>query len=251
MSAPWYETAFGAHYPQLYAHRDEAEALRCLELLPSLAPLAAQGRPVLDLGCGDGRHLRRIGELGGVAFGLDLSEHLLALADRRPQHPPLLRGDMRQLPLGSATLDSVLSLFTAFGYFGPLQDNAPVVAEVSRVLAAGGHWFLDYLDAGRVLAELEAQPVSRRERRLGGVLAVETRRLSPDRRQVCKDVSLELEPGREPLRYTEEVALFTLEEMDALAAAHGLIRVADAGSYDGAALGQGDRWILVYRKEGS
>lgn len=251
MSKPWFETAFGAHYPRLYAHRNEAEARLCLDLLPRLAPLSAHGAPVLDLGCGDGRHLQRITALAGTAFGLDLSLDLLQLAAGRGEGLNLVRGDMRHLPLQDSSLDGVLSLFTAFGYFGPLPRNAPVVREVSRVLAPGGHWFLDYLDAERVRAELEQQSAVRRERRLGDVPVVETRRLSDDGTQVCKDVSLRIAPDQEPLQYTEEVALFTVAQMDELAASHGLRRVAAAGSYAGAALGDGDRWILVYRKEGS
>jgi len=52
------------------------------------------------------------------------------------------------------------------------------------------------------------------------------------------------------LRYTEAVAVFDLAEMDALAGESGLTRVAAAGAYDGAALGDGDRWLLVYRRAG-
>ena len=51
---PWFATAFGAHYPLLYRHRDADEAARAVALLPTLAPLH---EPILDLGCGDGRHL--------------------------------------------------------------------------------------------------------------------------------------------------------------------------------------------------
>ncbi|PID81722.1 SAM-dependent methyltransferase [bacterium DOLJORAL78_65_58] len=249
MTRPWFETAFGAHYPRLYAHRDEAEARLCLDLLPRMAPLQPTGRPVLDLGCGDGRHLARIAEMTSLVLGLDLSRDLLRLAAGRPGTGNLVRGDMRRLPLRAGSLDSVLSLFTAFGYFGPLAGNAPVVREVARVLTTGGHWFLDYLDPERVRAELAGRPPVRRERLLGEARVLETRRLSADGTQVCKEVVLHHDPGAEPLRYTEEVALFSLEQMDDLAATCGLRRVAAAGSYGGAELGAGDRWILVYRRE--
>ncbi len=35
-ATPWYASAFGAHYPLLYRHRDETEARRCLQLLRQL-----------------------------------------------------------------------------------------------------------------------------------------------------------------------------------------------------------------------
>ena len=127
---PWFQAAFGAHYTLLYAHRDETEARRCLELLPSLAPVMGPG---LDLGCGDGRHLQLVRQAGQEAVGLDLSAHLLALAvDRIGAGAPLVRGDMRHLPLVSGGFQTVLSLFTAFGYFGAPEANAEPVAEVAR-----------------------------------------------------------------------------------------------------------------------
>jgi len=71
--SPWYEAAFGAHYPLLYRHRDLAEAQRCLELLPSLAPLTNDGAGIiLDLGCGDGRHTAWLDQSGVDVVGLDL-----------------------------------------------------------------------------------------------------------------------------------------------------------------------------------
>lgn len=271
MADPWFVTAFGAHYPALYGHRDEVEARLCLDLLPRLAPLSgagpAAGRPLLDLGCGDGRHLAHLASLAVPAIGLDLSPHLLAGARRRlggkRDAAPLVRGDMRRLPFGDGSLGGVLSLFTAFGYFGPLAANGGVVAEIGRVLAAGGHWFLDYFDAGQVRRELEPAGVpALRERKVGPCAVTETRRLDSVGGVVLKDVVLTPLPGREDeagalgvgpagLRYQEEVALFALDELDALATGHQLDRVAAAGGYEGQPLGGGSRWLLVYRKRDS
>lgn len=41
-------------------------------------PVLAEG-PVLDLGCGSGRHLTELRKVNPRAFGLDLSKHLLEL----------------------------------------------------------------------------------------------------------------------------------------------------------------------------
>lgn len=254
----WYESAFGAFYPVLYAHRDGREAARCLRLLPQLAPLgAAQGAPVLDLGCGDGRHLAPLAATGLRVVGLDLSAPLLAAARGRAPGVPLVRGDMRRLPFAAGSLASVLSLFTAFGYFGADAGDRDVAVGIGRALRPGGHWFLDFLDADRVRAELAGGEASRR--RVAGPLAVtETRRL--DGGFVVKDVRLEPLPGRaaeagalgvgaEGLGYAERVALHPLAALDGMAAAGGMRRVAGAGSYEGAELGAGPRWLLAYRRE--
>jgi len=260
---PWFQAAFGAHYPLLYQHRDETEARRCLELLPQLASLSAgKSTRILDLGCGDGRHLKWLAAAGYAAVGLDLSRQLLALAAARQgvSHRPLVQGDMRRLPFGAGSFSSVLSLFTAFGYFGPPAANGEPVAEIARVLKPGGHWFLDYFDGDRVLAELGDGKVRTRDRELACLRIRESRRYLSEQRQVVKEVQLTALPGREPeatavgvgpagLAYTEQVAVFTLAELHDLAAGCGMVLVAAAGGYDGAPLGQGPRWILVYRKE--
>jgi SAM-dependent methyltransferase len=254
----WYHTAFGAHYPALYAHRDRAEARQCLALLPRLAPLGPG--PVLDLGCGEGRHLQELAAAGVPAVGLDLSAALLVRARAAAPGRPLVRGDMRQLPFRAQACSAVLSLFTAFGYFGPVARHEPVTAGIARVLRPGGHWFLDFLDSERVAAELAGgAPV--RERELGGVAVHEQRQLASAPRRVIKTVTLtpgEGDPASAArlgipaggLQYREEVTLMSLEELDGLAAGAGLVRVAAAGDYDGAPLqpGASARWLLVYRR---
>lgn len=257
VSEPWFEVAFGEHYPEIYGHRDEAEARQCLQLLPSLAPLNASGDKVLDLGCGDGRHLEYLKNSGVDPIGLDLSASLLAIADNRSDGVPLVRGDMRQLPFEKQSFSSVLSLFTAFGYFGSLENNKPMVQEVARVIAPGGHWFLDYFNCENVKRELGSGEEFRRERTINGMRITEVRRFSETDSLVYKDVSLERTNGtasivnlpHDGLHYTEKVAVFTLGEIDELALSLGLVRVASAGSYDGCSLPEGDRWILVFRKE--
>lgn len=267
MSEPWYRRAFGAHYPVLYAHRDESEAERCLDLLLGMAPLggddAARTVTILDLGCGDGRHLESLRRRGHDAVGLDLSAELLVRAARRDLKPPLhlVRGDMAALPFADGSFTAVLSLFTAFGYFGALDDNEVVVRQVARVLAPGGRWFLDYLDADRVRAELAGAAPAERSRRTGPLAIHESRFLGPGADRVIKEVRIVPAAGRvdeaaalavpaRGIEYREQVALFAVGELDGMAGRLGLERVAEAGSYDGAPLGAGDRWILIYRRRG-
>ena len=243
---PWFETAFAAHYPLLYAHRDTQEAQDCVALLPKLAPLGPG--PVLDLGCGAGRHLRYLAAARVRAVGVDLSADLLAEAARQRRTDAadygLVRGDMRYIPLHDGACSAVLSLFTAFGYFGALADNAQVVAEVTRVLRPSGHWFLDLFNGQRVAAELGDGRCHERQRELGPLQVTERRWLVRDPDRVVKEVQLQPLADREAeadgwgisaagLEYTEEVALFTLDGLDDLAGHYGLQRVAAAGGYDG------------------
>jgi SAM-dependent methyltransferase len=254
----WYEVAFGAHYPLLYSHRDAGEAVRAVEAVRRLAPLG--DGPRLDLGCGAGRHLAPLAADGSLVVGLDLSRSLLAAAAAAGEGGRLVRADMRRLPLGDGTFAAVLSLFTAFGYFGPLAAHAPLLAEIARVLRPGGFWCLDYLNCEAVRRQLVAGPEAPREEERGPLRITQQRRLAVDR--VVKRVSVTPLPGHEPaaaalgvpatgLTYAEEVALFPLEALDALAAAHGLRRVAGAGGYGDESLTDAGapRWLLAFRRE--
>ena len=263
LSNRWFAEAFGAHYPLLYQHRDAAEAERCIAGLQDLAPLVDRsGELILDLGCGDGRHLELLFKLGFDAVGLDLSSHLLERARARNSGSPgfpLVRGDMRHLPFVENSFASVLSLFTAFGYFGSPAANREPVREIARALKPAGRWFLDYFDGDRVLTELGSGETKTRDRELGPLTVRELRRLAADRSSVSKDVILRPRPGKQAeamelgvpprgLEYTEQVAVFSIQELDGMAADEGLVRVAAGGGYEGQELGQGSRWILVYQK---
>lgn len=257
MTDAWFEVAFGEYYPEIYGHRDEAEALACLNLLPTLAPLNCRNLPVLDLGCGDGRHLAFQEKSGFKTIGLDLSAQLLKIASERPHSSPLIRGDMRCLPIADNSLGAVLSLFTAFGYFGSLKDNAGMIQDVARTITPGGHWFLDYFNCDRVKRELGSGDKFVRERTTRRFKITEIRQYSAAEEVVTKEVHLENLSDSETmvelpvggLRYTERVAVFSLAEIDKSAGEHGLVRVASASTYHGGSLDGGNRWILVYRKE--
>lgn len=263
MTEKWFETAFGTHYPLLYAHRDQAEAVQCLELLDRLVPFEKIPEAgILDLGCGDGRHLELLSRKGLDAVGLDLSGELLRFAGERkswPSAPRLVRGDMRHLPFRAGSFSSVLSLFTAFGYFGPPAANRDPVREIAAVLTPAGHWYFDYFDGDRVRDELGSGEPRVRTREMGPLSVEEERWFNSDDSVVCKAVRLLPQPGKEAdaaklaipasgLSYTEKVAVFTLDELKRMAAVEGLELIASAGGYQGQPLGQGSRWILVFRK---
>lgn len=257
----WYETAFGAHYRWLYAHRDDDEAARCVQTLAGRTDL---GRgPVLDLACGAGRHLTRLAARcpAGVV-GSDLSTALLDEArGRAGETLGLVRADMRALPFGDAAFTTVVSLFTAFGYFGALADHAPMLSGLVRVLAPGGDWCLDYLNCAAVRRAVAAAPAPL-DRTVGPCRVRETKTLPPAGDRILKRVEIRPAPGREAdatalgvpaggLDYTESVALFDVADLDRLAAASGLSRVDAWGGYDGRVLDPdtAERWLLLYRRD--
>jgi len=174
----WYESAFEADYLALYAHRDAAEARAQVDCL---LEWGFEG-DLIDLGCGPGRHLVALEERGVRAFGLDRSTAMLAAAPPELR-PRLVRGDLRRLPFADGSFDGALSMFSSFGYFGPVGDRA-ALAEAARVLRPGGRLCLDLADPGAVRTGLVAES----RRREGDLELVESRSLAEDGRLVIKRV---------------------------------------------------------------
>ncbi len=248
MPKPWYIDGFGAHYLELYAHRNVREAAQAVKLLDG-AGLDLAGLSILDLGCGPGRHIAALNRRGTRVLGLDLSTDLLREARRRGggrEGSQLIRGDMRRLPLADESVDGVLSMFTSFGYFPGDAENWTVLEEVDRVLRPGGFYLFDFLNRAKVLKDL--RPESRQES--DRFLAEERRRVEGDR--VFKEVRiLERKSGEETLRYEESVRLFSRAEIVEAAELRGLRVERGWGSYSGQAYSEAEspRLILLFRKD--
>mgnify|MGYP001828931512 CR=1 FL=1 len=225
---PWYEEAFGADYRRVYPHRD-LEGAR-----PEVAFLLERGvrGRTLDLCCGFGRHSLLLREAGVEAFGLDLSEELLAAARDLPGWDQwlatrLVRADMTRIPFADRAFDSVVNLFSSFGYLGEAGD-ARVLREVARVLRPDGLAVLDLMCAERVRATLA--PSSEREG--PGFVLLEERRLVEGGRRVVKQVDLRLDSG-ERRRWREDVRLYEPDEIERMLAAAGLEPGSAWGDFEG------------------
>ena len=76
----WYESWFESpHCHALYSHRDEHEAAAFVDRLLGRLVLKP-GSTVADLGCGTGRHARRLAAHGKRVLGIDLSETFIQAA---------------------------------------------------------------------------------------------------------------------------------------------------------------------------
>jgi len=109
----------------------------------TLAQLNA-GETVLDLGSGGGIDVllsaRRVGPTG-FAYGLDMTDEMLALAEknrieRRVDNVRFLKGQIEQIPLPDASVDVVISncVINLSG------DKPSVLREAFRVLKPGGRF---------------------------------------------------------------------------------------------------------------
>jgi SAM-dependent methyltransferase len=245
---PWFVDAFGEWYTLVYPHRDEGEAGR---FIGALNPhVGWEGRTVLDVGCGNGRYLRSLRASGARPVGLDLSPDLLrearALRESSQGDWPLIRGDMRRLPVAAESFDVVASFFTSFGYFEEAEDDM-VLAESARAVRPRGIHVLDTLNRAPVLA----RSLRDTERVVQGYRVRERRRLEGDGRRIVKAVEVTRDPVSSPVAaYEERVTLYAPEEIRERLRAHGLERVLEWGDYDGAPFdaARSARHVIVSRR---
>jgi len=139
--APWWESYFSAQYGALY-RGPLAPELSTEDDVETVARLfSGSAAPVLDVGCGYGRHLDRARRAGVPAVGLEYSAALLNLLPRRARKAAI-RGDMRSLPFAGGALGGAWMLFNTFGYFDD-AENEGVLAGLARVLAPGARLLMD------------------------------------------------------------------------------------------------------------
>jgi ubiquinone/menaquinone biosynthesis C-methylase UbiE len=221
----WYEEWFGEDYLRLYPHRDDADARRAVALIARSIHLQPGWR-VLDVACGAGRHARAFVEAGARCFGLDLSATLLLVA-RGVTDAPLIRADMRQLPVRPASMHLTVNLFTSFGYFDQDAEHRTALEEMISTVQPGGWFVIDFLNPAAVRRELVPEEMVH----LPGQTVQVTRSVSPDGRYVCKSIR-----APEGKHYLERVRLFEPEQISAMLESTGVRIRHRFGNYDGSVL---------------
>jgi SAM-dependent methyltransferase len=208
----WFDSSF---YHQLYANRNEKEAADFIDNLINELDLPANA-PVLDLGCGAGRHAKQLCEKGFSVTGLDLSAASIWRA-RKMENDRLrfLKHDMR-VPFGFNCFDAVFNFFTSFGYFTDNSENSTVIRNVSNSLKPGGIFVMDYLNP--VVASKKLVPFEMKE--IDGVFYKIER--TEDEDFFYKKITIGAEGMSEPMVHVEQVRKFSLFDLDCLFRVNGL-----------------------------
>ena len=154
---------------------DPAISLGCGNplLLAELHP----GEVVLDLGSGGGLDVllsaRRVAP-GGHAYGVDMTDEMLALANRNKEHAGLenvtfLKGTIEQVPLPDGAVDVVISNCV----INLSDDKGAVIREAFRVLKPGGRLAVSDMVEVRPLPEAVKHDLDARAGCIAGTIPVD------------------------------------------------------------------------------
>ncbi len=222
----WFERWFGEEYLLVYEHRNLQEAEQESQAIADILHMEKNDL-VLDLCCGPGRHDSLFARIGCRIIGLDFSMPLLKIAlEAIPPgniYPLYIRGDARRLPFRNGVFDSVLNLFTSFGYFED-DENHELLFSIARILKPGGSFFIDYLNPDKVVRELVPESTRKKE----GMKIIEKRRIVPETKRVEKTIELHWDNNRQ--MFHESVRLYTRDEILGMLDESGLETIEVIGS---------------------
>lgn len=152
VKADWWRDIFNANY--LRTDGDvvedpditEAEIDAFLELVD-----VGQDACILDLCCGQGRHLLELARRGFTnLYGVDRSHYLISRAKRVARQQGFTatfrEGDARKLRFREDTFDLIYLAGNSFGYFESEEDDIAVLTELRRLLKPAGQLLIDFTD---------------------------------------------------------------------------------------------------------
>jgi len=230
MNNKWWKEVFGLEYGAAFSefYSDEKTAQEVKFLVESVG--LKKGESILDIPCGQGRHVKVLAEAGYDVTGLDWSEDLLELARKKMNESEaeatLVQGDMRSFSFGRE-FDAVVTLGNSFGYFED-QDNEEFVKLVSSHLKSGGTFVLDLPNTAGMLRS----PLGKSEFKFeGGHVRTEAYEFDP--RSMKLGIRWEIKVEEKEKQVEGFLRLYTLPEACGLLLRHGLKVLKVFGSFSG------------------
>lgn len=191
--------------------------------------------PVLDLGCGHGRHLA--GRGGLEVIGVDGDP--LSLAEARAL-APVARADLRRLPFRAGAFGGAWCWYNTLGTFED-GEVPPLLAGLARCLRPGGRLIIQGSHPQRAMSQPEAGyegPLA------DGAQLVEKARYSPERRRDEIRRSLTLPDGR-VMAASFFIRYYDLDEWRLLLAQAGFELQWWMGGIDGSPLSETSTDVIV------
>lgn len=141
----WYENAYASEGFKAQRLYPNEELLRFLgrHYFSRVAREDRKDIKILELGCGSGANLWMIAKEGFDAYGIDLSQSAIDLAQQMMDHwqtqATLVQGSIDDLPFEDGEFDVIVDVFSANCL--PEKDFSVCLSEVYRCLKSGGRFF--------------------------------------------------------------------------------------------------------------
>jgi SAM-dependent methyltransferase len=145
----WFENDEFWRHLEPFLFDDERLNSTCEEIDQIVALLKLKlGSSVLDLCCGPGRHSLELARRGYMVTGVDRTDFYLTKAKKqaRKENLPVefLKEDMRRF-IREEAFNSVMLMFTSFGYFEKSSQDYQVLDNVFQSLKKNGLLLLDLM----------------------------------------------------------------------------------------------------------
>ena len=161
VKADWWRNLFNANYLRTDGDvvEDQDITRSEVDLFVDVLGLSPDS-VILDLCCGQGRHVMELSRRGFEnVSGLDRSHYLISRARKLKRqeglHVTFREGDARKTPFATDTFDAVLIAGNSYGYFESTKDDLDVLYEVRRVLKPHGKLLIDITDGGKMRKKFE------------------------------------------------------------------------------------------------
>ncbi len=183
--------------------------------------------PVLDLCCGQGRHILELARRGhSQLFGLDRSHYLITRARSVNKKQKLgvtfKEGDARNIPFPADTFKAVYMAGNSFGYFESAKDDLRTLNQVKRVLRPRGKILIDMTDGDFIRQSFQPRSWEWIDEK---VFVCRERSLGEEgRRLISREVITDVEKGVIADQFYAE-RLYNLEEIEGLLSKAGFTNI--------------------------
>ncbi len=244
----WYKTLFEQEDPIRYGIYAESDSSRAQVDFVIEKTGVEPGARVLDLCCGQGRHLLELIRRGYSGVGADLSEYMLSkcreVAEEDGIPVELIRCDMREIDFES-DFDLVINMFTAFGYLESDDEDQKVLGAIGKALKPGGVFFIDMMGRDGLMRRFKPRHWDENSR--GDIVVAERKMDMLTGRIDCREVELFADGSRREVNHS--IRVYTFTELEKMLNQAGIKVESTWGGFDGSDFTMdSSRMIVVGRK---
>lgn len=163
VKADWWRDIFNANYLRTDGDVVDDPEITGAEIDAFISMVdIPQDACILDLCCGQGRHVLELARRGySDLYGVDRSHYLISRARRVARklgrEVTFREGDARKLRFPDNKFDLIYLAGNSFGYFESVDDDVAVLRELRRLLKPGGQLLIDFTDGDFLRGHYESR----------------------------------------------------------------------------------------------